>query len=46
LEKYDDDNDDSDINIDWMSIGENFKVLATDTLDYYKLKQNKLWFDE
>jgi hypothetical protein len=42
---YDDD-DDNDVNRAWESITETMKVLATQSVGYYKLKQHKPWSDE
>jgi hypothetical protein len=35
-----------DINNAWENITENIKTLAKDNLGYYRLKLNKLWFDD
>jgi len=34
------------INGAWKSIRQSIKASATDSLDYYVLKQHKPWFDE
>jgi hypothetical protein len=35
-----------DINWAWKTIRENIKISAKESLGYYKIKNNKPWFDE
>jgi len=41
----DDDDDDVCITRAWESIRENFKTSTPESLDYYELKQHKLWLN-
>jgi hypothetical protein len=36
--------DSTDIKMNWESIRENIKTSATESVDYYLLKQHELWF--
>jgi hypothetical protein len=35
-----------DVNSAWKTIRENIKITAKESLNYYELKNNKLWFEE
>jgi hypothetical protein len=39
-------NTEGDVNKAWETIRENIKISAKQSLGYYELKKNKLWFDE